>query len=83
MKRWIFISIILIAGCVNDSMVDQVVLQDTECEEFGGEIVDLMECDGSINQVCVMRNQQCYIEDFKNGKCISDLTPKVLCDTDQ
>lgn len=54
----------------------------TECEYYGGEIVEITECDGSKSSVCVFSEDDlCYIEDLVNGSCTRYPQPKVVCDT--
>lgn len=54
------------------------------CEEFGGKVSDLIECNGEISRVCNLSDgEACYLENFNNGKCEGIFSPKVMCDQDQ
>ncbi|MFH0907049.1 MAG: hypothetical protein ABIC36_00505 [bacterium] len=54
------------------------------CENLGGELSDIDECNGDISQICSFPNDEvCYAEDLSELGCQVALSPKILCDNEQ
>ena len=73
------------AGNEDTGKTGQNQNQDSaECEKAGGSIVELEECDGSVSEVCELREGEvCYLENVIDGECRGVFAPKVLCDMGQ
>ena len=78
----LLVSLVSLLGC--SYKIENKSQPSTVCENFGGSIEDLEECNGEISKICSMPNgETCYLENFHNGKCEGIFSPKILCDTDQ
>ncbi len=57
----------------------------SECKKAGGTLVPLKECDGSINELCIISGKErCYADQIENGKCPKgEFKSRVVCDTEK
>ena len=57
----------------------------SECQEAGGKIIKIRECDQSESDWCVISDKEaCYADQVQGGKCmVTNPPPRVLCDKEQ